>query len=592
MPSSSASRRGPLLHRSACLGLLISALTACSDDSGNTSSTEVESKFELPTTVEIADPVKAITKLEFVEDMTEEAADRLLTFSDKVRRRDFSAAGAFLSDRFAGEGLGGLEIIDSKELHLGTEEVTFDPSSAEILGKDDFLANLRDLIGPWARMESVIWKVKGGEFEAGRNSRGKLKLFVHMTGQNEEGGWSSLAAWGHARVIREGGLWVVDRFDLDSVVITKRPGTIFTNVSTSTGVAHTGVRFGKPGNTSYAFNGAASADVNADGFWDIFVPSDGRNYLYLGQPDGTFKETAESSGLAGPHEGTGPLFFDLDNDGDQDLLVGQVGWATGDDEFGGHPLQLYINNGEGSFTNRSSEFGLDHQRFVAYSLTALDYDADGWLDVFVSGYGRLEEEHNNSWIEATNGAPNGLLRNVEGRGFVDVADELGLQGSSWSYAAAAADYDQDGDCDLYVANDYGTNQLWRNEGDGTFLEVAEQEGVSDAGNGMGVSWGDLNSDGLLDLYVSNMSSTAGNRILGRLEGTIDPETHAMLRKLAAGNSIFIARPDGGFERRSKSHGGLGGSWAWSPAICDLDLDGYLDVYLANGFVTGDQPFDT
>ena len=122
--------------------------------------------------------------------------------------------------------------------------------------------------------------------------------------------------------------------------------------------------------------------------------------------------------------------------------------------------------------------------------------------------------------------------------------------------------------------------------------MAEAEGVSDIGNGMGVAWGDLNSDGRLDLYVSNMSSTAGNRILGRLNDELDPETHALLMKLAAGNSIFLAKEGGGFERREKSAGGLGGSWAWSPVLCDLDLDGFLDVYLANGFVTGDQPFDT
>ncbi|MFT7671515.1 MAG: hypothetical protein ACI8X5_004235, partial [Planctomycetota bacterium] len=295
---------------------------------------------------------------------------------------------------------------------------------------------------------------------------------------------------------------------------------------------------------------------------------------------------------ATPDAGSGAVFFDIDNDGDQDLMVGQVGWSDGADGLGGSSIQLYLNQGKGKFKESSKEFGLDDQRFAAYSLTVLDYDADGWLDVFVSGYGRLEVEHNNSWIEATNGAPNGLLRNLGGKGFKDVASELGMQGSSWSYASAAADYDQDGDMDIYVANDYGSNQLYRNTGNGSFEEVAEAEGVRDMGNGMGVSWGDLNSDGLIDLYVSNMSSTAGNRILGRLQDSLDPETHTMLKKLAAGNSIFIAKADGGFLRRPKDAGGLGGSWAWSPAICDLDLDGYMDVFLANGFVTGDQPFDT
>lgn len=598
MLSPSSLQRGSHALRGAITCALLAIVTACSGDSAESTESSANADhstpeaIELPTSVEIADPQKAISKLEMVEDMTEEAADRLLTFSDKIRRRDFSAASAFLSDSFAGESFDGLEVQETKPLHLATTETVYEPAGARIVGKRDFIEGIRSHIGPWSRMESVIWKVKGGEFEANRNAWGKLRLYVHMTGQRADGGWSSMAAWGHCRVIREAGLWVLDRFDLTSFAVTERSGTIFTDVSTSAGVAKTGVRFGKPGNTSYAFNGVASADVNADGRWDFFVPSDGRNYFYLGQSDGTFAEEAEARGVIQPDAGTGPVFFDVDNDGDQDLLVGQVGWARDSDEFGGRSLQLYVNDGEGEFTNRSADFGLEHQRFIAYSVTVLDYDSDGWLDVFVCGYGQVEVNHNNSWIEATNGSPNGLLRNIEGRGFENVAADLGLEGTSWSYAAAAADYDQDGDTDLYVANDYGTNQLWNNQGDGTFEEVAKEEGVSDPGNGMGVSWGDLNSDGLLDLYVSNMSSTAGNRILGRLTGTLDSETHAMLKKLAAGNSIFIAKAGGGFDSRPKSAGGLGGSWAWSPAICDLDLDGFLDVYLANGFVTGDQPFDT
>jgi len=179
------------------------------------------------------------------------------------------------------------------------------------------------------------------------------------------------------------------------------------------------------------------------------------------------------------------------------------------------------------------------------------------------------------------------LHNEGGQGFRDATAEFGFEDSGWSYAAAAADYDSDGDIDLYVANDYGRNALWRNEG-GRFTEVAEDEGTSDLGNGMGAAFGDLNNDGQLDLYVSNMSSTAGNRILRRLSeesGTAD------LVKMAAGNSIFT-RTDDGFERLDPARGGIGASWAWSPALCDLNLDGRLDIYCASGFVTGDTLEDT
>lgn len=575
--------------------LLLGAYACSSEEPAETTSTSGEAELDsgdLPDEIEIADPQKPVDRLEFVEDATEEAADRLLTFSDKLRRRDFTAASAFLSAGFAGEGLSPLTLQGTNDLPLGAKEDVFDPSSRTVQNRTDFVAGLRETTADWMHVESVIWKVKGAEFETARDSWGKLKLFIHLTGQREDLGWASIVAWGYARCVKEGGLWVLDRFDLDSYKETYREGSIFTDVSTSAGVAHTGIRFGQPGNTSYAFNGAAGGDVDGDGLWDVFVPSDERNFLYMGQPDGGFRDEAEARGLVGPDAGTGAVLFDLDNDGDQDLMVGRVGWREEGGEAAGDRLLLYLNDGKGHFEERGADFGLDEVRLAAYTLTVLDHDGDGWLDVFVCGYGRVEADHNNSWIEATNGAPNGLLRNDGGKAFTDVAPELGMTGSSWSYAAAAADYDADGDPDLYVANDYGTNRLWENRGGGQFVDVAAERGVGDIGNGMGVAWGDLSGDGKLDLYVSNMSSTAGNRILARLGEELDPEIHAMLLKLAAGNSIFFQKAEGGFERLPKEAGGINASWAWSPALIDMDLDGRLDVYCANGFVTGDQPFDT
>ena len=133
------------------------------------------------------------------------------------------------------------------------------------------------------------------------------------------------------------------------------------------------------------------------------------------------------------------------------------------------------------------------------------------------------------------------------------------------------------------------NQLWINSGKGLFEDQAEAYGITDLGNGMGASFGDLDNDADLDLYVSNMSSTAGRRILSRL--ATQDETWDQLSKLAAGNTIFLLGDDG-FERVSKDKGGIGGNWAWSSNLFDVDLDGRLDVYCCSGFVTGDTPADT
>lgn len=564
---------------------LLIPLGACSVETTAEQGSGAGEAQALPPSIEIPDPDDRVTLLELVENETEQVADRLLSFSDKVRRRDFAAARTWLSDDFVGHGMGELPSSDVRKHQLDVEEHTADVSSATIVGPEDFLDGVSSLIGPWSRVDSVLWKVKGAEFQRGRPHWGKVKLFIHMTGRGERGGGVAVNAWGYARVLLVGRDWMLTHFELTSLATQERRSPVFTSVAAAAGVGHVGTRFGKPGNQSFAFNGAACGDVDGDGDLDLFIPSDGRNYLYLNGPEG-FTEEAEARGVAHPDGGTGTVLFDLDNDGDQDLVVGHVD----DGATTGTRIQVYRNEG-GQFTREEGGLGLGAAEVVAYSLTVLDYDLDGWLDLFVCGYGINTEEHNNSWIQATNGAPNALFRNEAGKGFVDMAGELGVAGSSWSYAAAAADYDADGDTDLYVANDFGTNNLWRNDG-GTFTDVAEELGVLDQGNGMGCAFGDLSGDGVLDLYVSNMSSTAGNRILDRYSDEIDPEVYQALKKSAAGNTIFIQDGKGRFERLPKDAGGVGANWAWSTTITDFDLDGRLDVFCTNGFVTGDQPFDT
>ena len=538
----------------------------------------------------IASPSNPMTNLELVEDRTEEVADRLLTFSAELVKQDFVAALDWLADDFKGMGFAHLPVSAETTQLAGVVSQDFDVNGAPIVDKAGLLASWEETFGKWGEVSSVIWKVKGAEFQQGGRPMGRIKLYIHATGILPDGTMQSFSAWGWARVKRVGD-WVIDRLELTSYNIKTLTQAPFVEVTSAAGVGHTFARFGSDQNRSFHFNGAAAGDVDGDGDWDLFVPSDDRNYLYIALPDGTYGEQAVERGVDQPDDGTGAVFLDFDNDGDQDLFVAQVGWDIGD-EKGGHHCALYTNDGSGNYTLASGLAGLNNP-FVAYSPTVLDYDGDGWLDIFLSCYGMVEREHNDSWLQATNGYPNALLRNLgEGRGFVDVAEELGMAGSQWSYASAAADIDLDGDPDLYVANDYGDNQFWINDGDGSFEQQSDARGVTDRGNGMGASFGDLNQDGLLDLYVSNMSSTAGNRILDRLEDSIDPEILQVLRKLAAGNSIFFQQADGTLKRSPKKAGGVGANWAWSASLVDLNLDGRLDVFCTNGFVTGNLAWDT
>ena len=332
--------------------------------------------------------------------------------------------------------------------------------------------------------------------------------------------------------------------------------------------------------------GVSVGDVNGDLLDDVYVAQGGGlpNRLYLHQPDGTATDHSSASGADWLDRTLSALIVDLDNDGDQDLVV-----AT-------EPaLLLMSNDGSGHFRLRAA---LDQIRLV-YSLAAADFDADGDLDLYAARYSPLRRGLDHvpypiPYNDANNGADNRLLRNDGDFEFVDATAANGLtqNNSRWSFAAAWEDYDNDGDPDLYVANDFGRNNLYRNQG-GQFRDVAAEAGVEDAASGMSVSWGDADRDGWMDLYVGNMFSSAGQRIT--FQRNFRPELpaadRARLQRLARGNSLFSNRGDGTFRDDSERAGVTDGRWAWSSSFVDLNNDGWQDLVVANGFLTAPDPDD-
>ena len=186
-----------------------------------------------------------------------------------------------------------------------------------------------------------------------------------------------------------------------------------------------------------------------------------------------------------------------------------------------------------------------------------------------------------------------MLRNEGGWGFRNVTVDAGLgqNNQRFSFAASWEDYDNDGDFDLYVANDFGRNNLYRNDG-GRFKDVAADAGVEDISAGMSVTWGDYDRDGAMDLYVSNMFSSAGNRVTYQRrfrDGT--GESLPSFRRHARGNSLFRNAGDGTFQDVSVSSGVTMGRWAWGAQFADLDNDGWEDLYVANGYITSEEKDD-
>ncbi|MCH8922886.1 MAG: VCBS repeat-containing protein [Planctomycetes bacterium] len=333
--------------------------------------------------------------------------------------------------------------------------------------------------------------------------------------------------------------------------------------------------------------GMAVGDVNGDGLDDLYLCQGNGlpNRLFVQQPDGTVLEVAAQAGVDWLDACESALLIDLDNDGDQDLIV------TTD-----LTLIVHENNGAGRFAVVARlPFGT-----APDSITAADYNNDGRLDLYVCGHTPATADQQESALgipvpfeDANNGAANALFRNDGNWTFSDVTAQVGLDVNNrrFSYAAAWEDYDGDGDPDLYVANDYGRNNLYRNDG-GRFVDVAAAAGVEDISTGMSVSWGDYNGDGLRDLYVGNMFSAAGNRIAYQRKFRPQDETgRARIQRLARGNTLFQNMGNGTFRDVSAEAGVMMGRWAWGSKWVDLNNDGREDIVVANGFVTSDNSDD-
>jgi len=337
--------------------------------------------------------------------------------------------------------------------------------------------------------------------------------------------------------------------------------------------------------------GVALADVNGDGLDDVFISQPGGlpNKLFLHQPDGTAKDITTACELDFLDFTRSALFVDFDNDGDQDIVYGMT-WEL-----------IFLRNDGPKPVGDGITF-TPHFRAVCpgmvYALAAADYDNDGDLDIYASGryaHNSLASERQILGIpvpyhDANNGGRSTLWRNDGGITFTDVTADSGIDenNSRFTLAAAWEDYDNDGDQDLYVANDFGRNNLYRNDG-GKFTDVAAAAGVEDIGPGMSASWGDYNNDGWMDLYVANMYSSAGRRIVSQAAfmKDVDKDTLDAFERHARGNSLYLNKGDGTFQDTTEQAGVNMGRWAWSSLFTDMNNDGLQDIVIANGFISAE-----
>lgn len=345
---------------------------------------------------------------------------------------------------------------------------------------------------------------------------------------------------------------------------------------------------GASGVDIYGHNGVSVADINNDGFDDLYVcqPAGLPNRLFRNRGDGTFEDITEASGLGLLDNTSCALFADFDNDGNQDAVIVT---ASGP--------QLFLNQGAGKFKRKPDAFKFASDPQGTFTgAAAADYDRDGWLDIYFCLYsyyqGTDQYRYPVPYHDVENGPPNFMMHNQRDSTFRDVTAESGLNQNNtrYSFCCGWSDYNGDGWPDLYVVNDFGRKNLYRNKGNGTFTDVAAHAGVEDVGAGMSVSWLDYDNDGREDLYVGDMWTAAGDRISSQaIFKRSSPEAvRAFYRKHAMGNSLFH-NEGGSFRDMTGSAGVAVGRWAWSSDDFDFDHDGFPDIYIANGMISGPSP---
>ena len=332
----------------------------------------------------------------------------------------------------------------------------------------------------------------------------------------------------------------------------------------------------------YFAQGVSVVDFDSDGDLDIFAPTEvAMPKLYRNDGHRNFTEVGEVTGFGEIRAARSGYFFDWDNDGDRDALVLTAQRM--------HLLEFR----DGAFHDVSSASRFDRMSTTGLtSATVADFNGDGFLEFYVANYGDLSRSPIMDYFDSERGFQNQLFRNAGDGTFRMVTREAGLDADNarWSFAAMSFDYDDDGDQDLYVVNDYGPNQLYANRGDMSFTDVTAEAGVADLGNGMGVSLGDLNGDGREDVYVSNMISHAGIRMAHSENFPGDELARARLLRFAKGNTLLVSR-EGRFEEvgtRVLSDA----KWAWGNVLFDYDNDADLDVYVTNGMYSNLRRSDT
>ncbi|PKG43900.1 VCBS repeat-containing protein [Psychroflexus sp. MES1-P1E] len=348
----------------------------------------------------------------------------------------------------------------------------------------------------------------------------------------------------------------------------------------------------------YNGGGVAMGDINNDGLADIYLTGNMiANKLYLNKGNLEFEDISKSAGVEGDKPwSTGVVMADINTDGLLDIYVSNAGNMKGNN----HDNDLYINNGDLTFTENAAEYNLDKTGFSTHA-SFFDYDKDGDLDVYILnnsnipvsslGYAEQRDKRAQDWGNVPKifrGVGDMLLRNDNGK-FVDVSEEAGIYGSLIGFGLGVMVTDINGDLypDIYVSNDfYERDYLYINNQDGTFKEEIQKWTSHLSLSAMGVDIADINNDGNADIFITDMLPEADQRVKSIMEF----ENYNIFKlKQSKGfsqqyiqNTLQLNNGNNTFSEIAYFSGVAKTDWSWAGLLFDMDNDGYRDIFVTNG----------